>query len=974
VSTAAFPVVPADRALEVRGAPRGRSGVRNYAVSRPSVITYRRAWRSDIFTSKVMTSNDPGAGLLGRRDECQTLDDLLAGARVGRSAAVVLRGEAGIGKTELLLYLRARATECRVVTAVGVQSEMELSYAGLHQLCAELLPGLDQLPDPQRNALSTAFGLRAGAAPDRFLVGLATLSLLADASSSEPLVCLIDDAQWLDQASALTMEFVARRLLAESVLLVFAVREGSAGEAFVSLPTLTVPSLAERDSRTLLGSVVTGPLDERIRDRIVAEARGNPLALLELPHALSAVDLAGGFGHPDARPLSSQLEESYLRRIRSLPSDTQRLLLIAAAEPVGDLPLLRRAAVRLGVDVDVAVSPPEVADLITLGTRVRFRHPLVRSAAYRAADRSAQREVHRALAEATDSERDPDRRVWHLASGTSGPDERVAAELERSADRARARGGVAAAAAFLARAAALTEDPARRGQRTVAAAEEKLRAGAFEQAATLLVTAQSDPLDELSRARIDLLNAEIAFARNRGSEAPPLLLTAARRLEELDAALARETYLEALSAGIFAGHLARGPGVRQVAEAARAAPPAPLPGVPDQLLDALAVRFTDGYSTAVPGVARAVHAFCEDAASGQETLRWMWLAAITPSDLWDYDGWYLLANRHVGIARTTGALSELPLALHSCVYVYLFTGELDVVASMVEEARSVGEATGSKLVPYGAIGLAAIRGHEQEARRLIDATLAEAAPRGEGIGVTMTHWAHAVLCNGLGQHEEALDAAQKAAQHQEELTAPRWGLVELIEAAARLGHLDVAGEALHRLSVTTRASGTDWALGVEARSRALLSDADVAEEFYLESVERLARTRIRLDLARTHLVYGEWLRRQQRRADARAQLTTAHEMLNRFGAAAFAERARRELHAAGAVVRSAPIETREPLTPQESQIARLAADGLTNPEIGAQLFLSRHTVDWHLRKVFSKLGISSRREIGSALREGLAAT
>lgn len=918
-----------------------------------------------------MTISDPGAELLGRRNECQALDDLLAGARAGRSAAVVLRGEAGIGKTELLRYLRDQATGCRVVTAVGVQSEMELSYAGLHQLCAELLSGLDQLPEPQRDALGTAFGLRAGDAPDRFLVSLATLSLLADASGDRPLVCLVDDAQWLDRASALTLEFVARRLLAESVLMVFAVREPSAAETLAGLPELVVPGLPDRDARLLLGSVVTGVMDERVRDRLVAESRGNPLALLELPRGMSAAEIAGGFGHPDARPLSSQLEQSYLRRVQALPAETQRLLVTAAAEPVGDVTLLRRAAELLDIDVDEAASPPEVADLITLGTRVRFRHPLVRSAAYRAASRADLRDVHRALAEATDAELDPDRRAWHLARAASGPDEGVADELERSADRARARGGVAAAAAFLERAAALTEDPARRAERLVAAAQAKLHAGAFAEAAGLLATV-AEPLDELSRTRIDLLHAEIAFASNRGSEAPPLLLAAARGLEQLDVTLARETYLEAMSAGIFAGHLAHGRGLREVAEAARHAPPSPAPQGTDRLLEALAVRFTDGYSASVPAVERAVQAFTDEPISGQEALRWLWLAAITPSDLWDYDSWYALANRHVAIARTAGALSELPLALHSCVYVYLFAGQLDIVASMVEEARTVGEATGSQLVPYGEIGLAAVRGREAEARQLIEATLRDAGSRGEGIGVTMTHWSHALLCNGLGLHDEAFDAAQAAARHQSELTAPRWGLAELVEAAARIGELDTARAAATQLAEATGAAGSAWALGVEARSRALVSEGEEAERLFVEAIERLGGTRVRLDLARAHLLYGEWLHHERRRADARAQLKTAHDLFGRFGASAFAQRARAGLQAVGAVVVDSTAAAREALTPQEAQIARLAAEGLTNPEIGAQLFLSRHTVDWHLRKVFSKLGIGSRREIDAALREGTA--
>ncbi|MGI5460790.1 helix-turn-helix transcriptional regulator [Streptomyces sp. CA-249302] len=904
------------------------------------------------------------AGLLGRESECKALDDLLAGARAGRSGVLVLRGEPGIGKTELLGHLLGRATGCRTIRAAGVQSEMELSYAGLHQLCAPLLSGLDQLPEPQRDALGTAFGLRAGAAPDRFLVGLATLSLIADAGGDQPLVCLVDDAQWLDKASALTLEFVARRLLAESVVLVLAVREPSVGHTLGSLPELSVTGLTERDSRTLLDSVVTGPLDERVRERIVAESRGNPLALLELPRGLTAAETVGGFERPDAWPLSSRIEEGFLRRVQALPSQTRRLLCIAAAEPLGDVTLLRRAAGRLGIDADAAVAYEGAADLITLGTRVRFRHPLVRSAAYRAAGPSERREVHKALAEATDARLDPDRRAWHLADATSEPDETVAAELERSAGRAQARGGIAAAAAFLQRATVLTEDPARRAQRAVDAAQAKLHAGAFESAATLLATAEAGPLDELGRARIEVLHAGMAFAENRGGEAPQLLLAAARRFGRLDVALAREIHLDAIAAAIFAGRLALGPGLREVGEAAREAPPARQPQLSDTVLDALAVRLTDGYAAAVPAMERVLEALCDERLPVSEQLRRLWLASVIASDLWDDEHWHLAATRHVTITRQAGALSALPDALDSRVFVHLIAGELTAAESLVEETAAVCAATGNTNPGrVGPLGLAVWRGREGEARTLIDANLGEAVPRGQGATVTVTRWYEAVLCNGLGQYAQALTAAREAAVEPREFSSPRWALVELIEAAVRNGSPEPGAEALERLSEATRASGTDWALGVEARSRALLSEGDTAERLHREAIERLERTRVRMDLARAHLLYGEWLRRENRSGDARAQLDVAHEMFSRFGAQAFAERARGELQATGAKVRNHTVATPTALTPQEAQIARLAGKGLTNPEIGAQLFISRHTVEWHLRKVFSKLSISSRREI-----------
>ncbi|KKD04199.1 helix-turn-helix transcriptional regulator [Streptomyces sp. WM6386] len=914
------------------------------------------------------------AGLLGRENECKALDDLLAGARAGRSGVLVLRGEPGIGKTELLRHLLGRATGCRTIRAAGVQSEMELSYAGLHQLCAPLLSGLDQLPEPQRDALGTAFGLRGGPAPDRFLVGLAALSLIADAGGEQPLVCLVDDAQWLDKASALTLEFVARRLLAESVVLVFAVREPSAGHALGSLPELSITGLTERDSRTLLDSVVTGPLDERVRDRIVAESRGNPLALLELPRGLNAAEMAGGFERPDAWPLSSQIEQGFLRRVQALPAETRRLLLLAAAEPLGDVTLLRCAAGRLGIDPDTAVSHEGVMDLITLGNRVRFRHPLVRSAAYRAAGPLERREIHKALADATDAGLDPDRRAWHLADAASGPDETVAAELERSAGRALARGGIVAAAAFLQRATTLTQNPARRAQRAVAAAQAKLHAGAFEPAAALLATAEAGPLDELGRARIEVLRAGIAFAQNRGGEAPLPLLVAARRFGRLgDVTLARETYLDAVEAAIFVGRLARGPGLLEVGEAAREAPPARQPQVSDMVLDALVVRLTDGYPASASMMARALEALCDERLPVPVQLRRLWFASFIASDLWDDEHWHTAATRHVTVTREAGALNALPDALDSRVFVHLIAGELAAAESLIEETAVVCAATGnSNSARLGPLGLAVWRGREDEARALIAAALAAALPRGQGASVTVTRWYEAVLCNGLGQYAQALAAAREAAAEQREFASPRWALTELIEAAVRSGSPESATDALERLSEATRASGTDWALGVEARSRALLSEADTAERLYREAIERLERTRVRMDLARAHLVYGEWLRRENRRVDARAQLDVAHEMFSRFGAEAFAERARGELHATGAKVRNHTVATPTALTPQEAQIARLVGKGLTNPEIGAQLFISRHTVEWHLRKVFSKLGVSSRREIRAIQLEGEA--
>jgi DNA-binding CsgD family transcriptional regulator len=904
--------------------------------------------------------------LHGRSSECEALDRHLQQVRAGQSSVLVLRGEAGVGKTALLEYVAERASGCRIARAAGVQSEMELAFAGLHQLCAPMLDGVDGLPGPQRAALRVAFGMQDGDAPDRFIVALAVLSLLAEAAEAEPLVCLVDDAQWLDRASAQTLAFVARRLLAERIAMVFAVREPTDGNELGGLPEWVVGGLADRDARLLLASAMPGRFDERVRDQIVAETRGNPLALLELPRGLTPAELAGGFGLADARPLASRVEETFAQRVRALPRETQQLLLLAAAETVGDVSLLWRAAERLGIRGE-AGRPAEEAALIELGIRVRFRHPLVRSAAYRAAHFRDRQEVHRALAEAIDPETDPDRRAWHLAHAAVGLDEAVAGELERAADRAQARGGVAAAAAFLARATELTPDPAERGRRAVAAAQAKFDAAASDAALELLVTAELAPIDELQRARLERLRAEIAFARTRGSDAPALLLDAARRLEPLEAAMARETHLEAMTAAMFAGRLGGNPDVREAAEAARAAPAAPQPPrVIDLLVDGLATRFTEGYAAGVPPLRKALGAFRRAEELTARDARWLWLACRLAQDLWDDELWSVLATRGVRVARETGALSVLPIAATYRASLHVHAGAFDAAASLIEEADAITLATGMAPLKYASLMLAAWRGNEADGLALFDAARLEATARGEGMGLGVLDWATALLYNGRGRYTEALAAAQRGCEH-DDVGLFAWALVELIEAGIRSGATDAASAALDRLSPRTQASGTDWALGIEAGSRALLIDGPDAEPHYREAVERLERSRGVVHLARARLLYGEWLRRENRRVDAREQLRAAYDSFSGIGAEAFAERARGELLATGETAPRRTVDTRDVLTPQEAQIARMASDRQTNPEIGAKLFISPRTVEYHLRKVFTKLDISSRKELHSAL-------
>jgi DNA-binding CsgD family transcriptional regulator len=904
--------------------------------------------------------------LLGRAGECALLDGLIGDIRRGESGSLVVRGEAGIGKTALLEYLVESAPDLKVVRAVGVESEMELAYASLHQLCAPLLAQLERLPAPQRDALEIVFGLSAGPAPDRFLVGLAVISLLSEAAEQGPLLCIVDDAQWLDQASALTLAFVARRLLAEPVGIVFAAREP--GQELQHLPQLEVHGLRNGDARALLSSTVRLMLDERVRDRIVAETRGNPLALVELPKGLTETQLAGGFGLLGAQGLSGRIEESFAQRLEGLSDDARRLLLLAAAEPLGDPVLLWRAAERLGVG-PAGAEDVQAHGLLAIGGRVTFRHPLVRSAVYGSATIQERRAAHRALAQATDQEVDPDRRAWHLAAATAGPDEDVAAELEHSAGRAQSRGGLAAAAAFLQRAVELTGDPRRRVDRALAAAEASLQAGVFDVATRLLATAKAGALDELQQARVELLGAHIAWLSTFGSDALPLLLNAAQRLEPLDPELARDTYLDAWGAALLAGRLSTRGGLLDVSRAARSAPrPEGRPRPADLLLDSLATLITEGRSAAAAQLEAATRTFADDEFPAAESLHWGWLTVVPTYALWDEESTYAICVSQLRAVRHAGALARLPLDLATFGLLAVRCGDFASADEVIAEVNALAQATGTWASGHSAMALAVFRGRETDAHGAIDSVRQEASAMGRGVAVELIEWLFAVLCNGLGRYEEAVVAARDAPEdNPEELFVSAWMAMEVLEAATRSGHPEVARIALERIVAATAFAGTDSAQGILARCRALVSEGETADRLYREAIERLGRTRLRPELARAHLLYGEWLRRENRRVDAREQLRTAHELLVAIGMEAFAERARRELQATGEKVRKRTVETRDDLTAQERQIARLARDGLSNPEIGARLFLSPRTVEWHLHKVFGKLGIRSRGEIATAL-------
>ncbi|MGW3183051.1 AAA family ATPase [Kitasatospora sp. NPDC001119] len=896
--------------------------------------------------------------LIGRTREVEVLDRLLREVRDGRSRVLVLRGEAGVGKSALLDHLAGQAGQWQVVRAAGVEAEAEFAYAALQRLCAPLLSHLGRLPEVQQEALRVAFGLSTGNPPEMLLVGLAVLGLLAEAAARSALVCLVDDAQWLDLMSRRILAFVGRRLDAESVALVFAERitdGNSDDEGLSGLPDLPLGGLADADARALLDGVLPGPVDARVRDRIVAETGGNPLALLELPRGLSPAELAFGFGGPGAGPLATRLEDGFRRRVDALPADTRALLLVAAVEPVGDGPLLWHALRLLGIGPE-AVAPAEAADLITLGAAVRFRHPLVRSAVWRGADAAALHAAHAALAEATDAERDPDRRAWHRAHAAVGPDEQVAAALESSADRALARGGRAAAASFLERAAALTPCPEARARRALAAAAAHVAAGVPARVPDLLAAAELGPLDRLQQAHADRLRAKASSMTDSGRGAVQPLLDAAGRLRDLDPALARETCLAAYDAAIWVGRYDEG-ALRRVAEAARDLPPGDEPaGV---FLRALVARSVDGPAAVFPQLARALRSLTDE-----EDPSVLWAAANAAAELGDLQGWLDIGGRAVRFARRTGTLSLLSTALPYQASALGFAGRFSPAGDLLAEAAALDKVTGSVARTASAALISAYQGRERPALEAIEAMEHEGEQRGLGRLVGVAACARAVLHNGLGNYPLAMEAALRGGEYQD-LVVHVWTCGELVEAATRAGEPAVAAGARERLADWSRA-GTPWALGAHAVAEALTGAPEQAEDRYREAVDHFGRGGLGVFETRARLLYGEWLRRRNRRAQARTELRAAYEAAGRTGMEGFAERARRELLATGETVRKrtvgAPV-----LTPQEARIARLAAAGHPNAEIGEHLFLSPRTVEWHLRKVFAKLGISSRREIDGAL-------
>jgi len=901
---------------------------------------------------------------VGRATELERVGELLAAVRERRSGVLVVRGEAGIGKTVLLDFAAARAEGFNVMRVSGVESEVELPYAALQQLCRPFIDRVPTLPAPQCAALDTAFGLGVGSPPNRFLVGLAVLQLLAELAEGQPVLVILDDAQWLDRVSVQTIDFVARRLLAEQIVLVIAQRDAPNRGDFLGLPELRLQGLSNADAAVLLGSVIARPTDPRVKERILAESHGNPLALLESPRTWTPAELVEGLADTRQARSVGSLEDGFRERLRSLPGDSRLLLTLAAAEPLGDPTLLWRAAEHLGLSWDAA-SAAETAGLIEFGPNVRFHHPLVRAAAYREATTRERLDVHHALGHITDPIVDPDRRAWHRANATVTQDDEIALELERSADRAKSRGRLLAASALLERAALLTTDAAQRADRTLCAAAAKRDAGALDAALDLLPAVEAHAGSGLRRARVEQLRGQIAFDQGREADATRLLLSAATQLESLDPALARETYLEALAAAIWESGPDAQADLTAAAEAAGAAPPAgECPCALDLVLDALAVRLTEGYDAAARLLTGALAAVSALDVGATDVDRVLWLAGnraagIIATEVWDYDAGRRLAERQMRVARETGALVQLQFALNFLANHLVLSGDLSAASALIEEDRLVSKMTGVPPIAFTSVLLEAFRGNAQRTSTLVETT---AATSGQGRAAVFASYAAAVLHNGLGRHERALECARRVFET-DVLGYQTLALPELAEAASRTNNRAVLDEAFGWVSARARATPTAWALGIEARVRALTDVGPPAEVFHRESIGLLGTTSLRVELARGHLLYGEWLRRQGRRREARDELRRAQHMFAEMSVAAFAERARRELLATGEKMRRRTVSAAGSLTTQEAHIARLVQQGLSNPEIGTRLFLSARTVEWHLRNVFGKVGIRSRRQL-----------
>jgi DNA-binding CsgD family transcriptional regulator len=900
--------------------------------------------------------------VLARLAERTRLDEILSRIRDGHSATLLLDGAAGVGKTTLLDYLAERAAGIRLLTTTGTQSEFELAYAGLHQLCRPLMEALAELPVPQREALETTFGVRAGPAPGRFMVGLAALNLISEAARAEPVLFVVDDVQWLDQTSAEVLGFIARRLEAEAVGMVFATRSTADVPNLEGIPVLTVEALEKAAARELLASLAPGRIEPNARERIVDEADGNPLVLVEAAGALKRAEIATGIIFPDIPSDPSHLEEQFGRRLKRLPEETQQLLLIAAAEPTANPLTIHAAAAGAGADT---LKPAVDAGLCHAGATVRFRHPLVRSAVYRTASPKAIREAHAALARFSPEDSDPDLLAWHRARACESTDEEVAAELAVTAARMFARGAPAASAALLRQARRVTADESLKANWSLGAAQAELAAGDFGASERDLAASRTSLLSPGLRAEKKLTEARLAFARERGGMAVPLLLEAADLLVAVNPNAAQDAYLEAFSAALFGGTLTE-TDLAEVATRWQAT------GFPDRsrpahrLLDALSPVVMGGGSTAWRRLRETLSTIEDGSGQDGPPVPSLWVASVSAAAAWDMEAWDMLSHRLVTISRNAGDYSELPTALSSRAFVHIFTGDLQLAFEAVAEMETITSATGGRMSPYGAIGVAALTGRETDLDQLVDGTIPNAERRSDATGISIACWAQGLLNNSMGRYERAFSWAVRALPLYQHLHASSvWVLVELIEAASRTNRPADARAALSQLALATQSSGTEWGLGVLARSQALLSDGAQAEDYYTEALRLLEPTRCVVDLARTSLAYGEWLRRHRRLSDSRTHLSQAVQLFESIGATAFAARGRRELRAAGSQVRKRIKTAPSVLTTQESQVAQLVAQGLTNSEVANRMFLSPRTVEYHLAKVFGKLQIRSRHQLAA---------
>jgi DNA-binding CsgD family transcriptional regulator len=905
--------------------------------------------------------------LLDRRTERAAIDQVLDAARGGLCGTLVLRGGPGVGKSTLLEYAVAAAPDLRVSAITGVESEISLEFAGLHQLLIPFLSQLDDLPPPQRDALRVAFGQEAGAPPERFLVGLAALTLLARAAEAQPLLCIVDDAHWLDPESAQVLGFVARRLCADRVGFIAGVGEPAALRVFEQFPTITVDGLPDAEARELLGSVVDGALNAQAVDRILADTRNNPLALVELGTQYTGDQLAGRAALPEPLPLGQRLREHFLRQVHSLTPDAQTFVLLAAADPGGERGQLWRAAAQAGVDPDVASAETAEAGVLEFpGNSARFRHPLLRCAVYHGAGASDRRHAHRALAEADHSEL----RVWHLAAAAVVPDEKLAAELQHTAERAGTRGGYTARAALLRRSADLTPEDGRRAEREVAVAGARLMAGDPVGAQDTLGGALPRLTGTTVRSQAQRLEGAIRFAQGDAAEAARILASASQALAR-DDTMARETMLMALQAAIWAGPAQ----TREIAGAARTFPPVPFASasVADLLLEGYSARFTLGYRASVEPFRAAVTALLADDLDPAEGLRWLALGTAAAGSLWDDQAAFELSDRWVKMARAAGAFTTLPVALAFYAVSECMAGhfrEADMKWTLMREVLAMTCGPGGHGVDSRGNGLLlAYRGQLAEARATGLGKVRESAARVQGGPADTGLYIVALADLFDGDYAAAMSSAQTVIENDPAFTAEA-ALPELIQAAVRAGDYEAAATAHKTLSERALAAGTPWALGLRARCAALLAEGADAEDCYLESLSQLKRCRMAVDLARAHLLYGQWLRRARRRRDARQELRTAYEMFTTMGADRLADWAAAELRATGERARARTVQTTLDLTPQETRVADLAAAGASDSEIAAQLFISPSTVDYHLRKVFRKLNVTSRTQLAGHLRSG----